>query len=209
MATTFYSSPFTFAGVLTATTITPTSFGYNFVINQENGSNGIKFYTAVSGNELQVLHSGTERIALRGTGDSFINGAGTGRFGLGISSPSERFHIHQPTAATSLYQKFSIQTTSTTGFLVGLDATSKAVITQTDNFDLELGTNNLSRLFIIKDGNIGFNGSSFGTGTKVLFLANATANPSTNPSGGGVIYCDAGALKYRGSSGTVTTLGAA
>lgn len=43
---------------------------------------------------------------------------------------------------------------------------------------------------------------------KTLHLANATP-PSANPSGGGVIYVDAGALKYRGSSGTVTTLAAA
>ena len=37
----------------------------------------------------------------------------------------------------------------------------------------------------------------------------ATAVPSTNPTGGGIIYVESGALKYRGSSGTVTTLGAA
>ncbi len=30
---------------------------------------------------------------------------------------------------------------------------------------------------------------------------------SGNPSGGGLLYVEAGALKYRGSSGTVTTLG--
>ena len=31
--------------------------------------------------------------------------------------------------------------------------------------------------------------------------------PSTNPTSGGVLYVEAGALKYRGSSGTVTPLG--
>lgn len=40
------------------------------------------------------------------------------------------------------------------------------------------------------------------------FLANVAGAPST-PSGGGEIYVEAGALKYKGSSGTVTTLGAA
>lgn len=59
------------------------------------------------------------------------------------------------------------------------------------------------------DGNFGFGGSSFGSGTKVIFIANRTAAPSTNPSGGGILYCESGALKYRGSSGTVTTLAAA
>ena len=40
---------------------------------------------------------------------------------------------------------------------------------------------------------------------KTLHLANATV-PTANPSGGGVLYVEGGALKYRGSSGTVTTI---
>ncbi len=38
-----------------------------------------------------------------------------------------------------------------------------------------------------------------------LFVANSTA-PGSNPSGGGYLYVESGALKYRGSSGTVTTI---
>jgi hypothetical protein len=41
-----------------------------------------------------------------------------------------------------------------------------------------------------------------------LLMQNGTA-PAANLSGGGIIYVEAGALKYRGSSGTVTTLGIA
>lgn len=52
-------------------------------------------------------------------------------------------------------------------------------------------------------------GGSYGSGTKVVFLANATGVPSTNPTGGGILYSEAGALKWRGSGGTVTTLGPA
>ena len=40
------------------------------------------------------------------------------------------------------------------------------------------------------------------------FIANVTTVPAT-PSGGGVLYVESGALKYKGSSGTITTLGAA
>lgn len=47
-----------------------------------------------------------------------------------------------------------------------------------------------------------------GSGVGVIAIANATTVPTTNPSAG-VLYVQAGALKYRGSSGTVTTLGAA
>jgi hypothetical protein len=30
--------------------------------------------------------------------------------------------------------------------------------------------------------------------------------PTTNPSGAGILYVESGALKYRGTSGTVTTI---
>lgn len=57
-------------------------------------------------------------------------------------------------------------------------------------------------------GNIGFNGSSFGGGEGAIFVGNGTA-PGSNPTGGGLLYVESGALKYRGSGGTVTTLAAA
>lgn len=57
--------------------------------------------------------------------------------------------------------------------------------------------------------NFGFNGLSVGAGVGVLFIANAGTVPSTNPTGGGILYTEGGALKFRGSSGTITTVGAA
>jgi len=54
-----------------------------------------------------------------------------------------------------------------------------------------------------------FANGSYGSGAKVLFMGNADTTPSGTPSGGGILYVDAGALKYKGSSGTVTTVGAA
>lgn len=58
-------------------------------------------------------------------------------------------------------------------------------------------------------GNVGFWGGSFGGGAKVIYIANRTTAPTTNPSGGGLLYTESGALKYRGSSGTVTTIAVA
>lgn len=60
------------------------------------------------------------------------------------------------------------------------------------------------------NGNVGIGtNSQFGDGAVVIGIANATTAPTSNPTGGGVLYCEGGALKYRGSSGTITTLGAA
>lgn len=48
-----------------------------------------------------------------------------------------------------------------------------------------------------------------GGGNGVIAIQNAGTNPSTNPTGGGILYVTAGALTYRGSSGTVTTIAVA
>lgn len=45
-------------------------------------------------------------------------------------------------------------------------------------------------------------GVSAGGGNKVIVLTNATA-PSSNPTGGGILYAESGALKYRDSSGGI------
>jgi hypothetical protein len=42
-------------------------------------------------------------------------------------------------------------------------------------------------------------------GEKALYIANTSSVPGT-PTSGGVLYVEAGALKYKGSSGTVTTI---
>lgn len=44
--------------------------------------------------------------------------------------------------------------------------------------------------------------------TRTLVIGNGTA-PSSSPAGCGQLYVESGALKYRGSSGTITTLGVA
>ena len=56
-------------------------------------------------------------------------------------------------------------------------------------------------------GNMGIRTTSqFGAGRGVIAIANATVAPSVNPAGGGILYVENGALKYRGSNGTVTEI---
>ena len=43
-------------------------------------------------------------------------------------------------------------------------------------------------------------------GLRFFAIPNAATAPSSNPTGGGVLYVASGALKFRGSSGTVTTI---
>jgi hypothetical protein len=77
---------------------------------------------------------------------------------------------------------------------------------------LDIGTANLINTYTdvmyMKAGtqNVGFWTESFGSGVKVINIGNATTVPTTDPTGGGILYVEAGALKYRGSSGTSTTI---
>jgi len=66
-----------------------------------------------------------------------------------------------------------------------------------------------TELFVAENGNIGVSVEAFGTSAVgVIGIANGTA-PSSSPAGMGQLYVESGALKYRGSSGTITTLGVA
>ncbi len=64
---------------------------------------------------------------------------------------------------------------------------------------------------------VGVSGTTFGTlidaltlnSNCVLFIANSPSVPAIDPVGGGNLYVESGALKYRGSSGTITTIAAA
>lgn len=73
--------------------------------------------------------------------------------------------------------------------------------------NIDVATAGTRRLNIDSSGNMALGASpSFGSGQVVIFIANATAVPSVNPTGGGILYVEGGALKYRGSSGTITTI---
>ena len=72
------------------------------------------------------------------------------------------------------------------------------------------GVGGVTRQTIESTGNVAwFGAGSYGGGVLVHFIANASTNPSTDPTGGGILYADGGAGKWRGSSGTVTTFGTA
>ncbi len=62
------------------------------------------------------------------------------------------------------------------------------------------------RLTIDNDGNMGLGGADFGGGKGVFEIHNAATVPSGDPPTGGILYVEAGALKFHGSAGTITTI---
>lgn len=72
--------------------------------------------------------------------------------------------------------------------------------------DLKLLAGNANRMTIATNGNVGIGVNAWGaSAVSVLGITNGTA-PTTSPAGMGQLWVEAGALKFRGSSGTVTTL---
>jgi hypothetical protein len=133
--------------------------------------------------------------------------------GLGIGvSPSSNLHVKGPSGSTL------IRIEAVTDGLLGFIGSASGVITGSPANNLALraenglylsGGGNSPQLILNSSGNLGLGVSTFGTSAaKVLGLANATA-PSTSPAGMGQLYVESGALKFRGSSGTITTIAAA
>jgi len=113
--------------------------------------------------------------------------------------------------STSFFTQFSIPSGlsgSTAG--VRIDAGGNV----SSGFDVFSVVDGGTTLFTVtastKNIGIGGNASSlFASGTGVVGMLNATAAPSGTPTGGGVLYTEAGALKFKGSSGTVTIIAVA
>lgn len=51
-----------------------------------------------------------------------------------------------------------------------------------------------------------FRTPTFGGGAGVIYIGNRATAPTSNPTTGGLLYVESGALRYRGSSGTTTTI---
>jgi len=124
--------------------------------------------------------------------------------GVGVASPAFKIHANGVIGTTNTFGAFTaLQTAGGVGY--------RWTLANDNNFYLAYSPDGFSststnRIILDAAGNVGMGVSTFGTSAaKVLGLANATA-PTTSPAGMGQLYVEAGALKYRGSSGTVTTI---
>ncbi len=76
--------------------------------------------------------------------------------------------------------------------------------------DITFHQNNSKAMVLDSNANLGLGPSpQTGGGSGIVAIANAATVPTVNPTGGGILYVEDGALKFLGSSGTVTTIAAA
>jgi collagen type VII alpha len=162
--------------------------------------NGTWTVTAVTSTTFTVLGSGFTNVA--GTGGTFTLSA-VGSFVAGTAAITP---IAVRAAASQTANLLQFQN-STGGVMSGVAFNGTFV---TDALNSQTG--GLTCIALAANRNVGLAtsaGVGFGGGQQVVFIANASVVPSTNPTNGGIMYVEAGALKFRGSSGTVTTIASA
>lgn len=101
-----------------------------------------------------------------------------------------------------------IEGTTGADVIIGDPTNGGSVITRAPAGGLFFFQINGSNQFVIASTGPQFGSSTIdhGAGDGVIGIDNANTVPTTNPTAGGILYVQAGALKYRGSSGTVTVL---
>lgn len=154
-----------------------------------------------------ILQPSGGKVVIGGTAASaqlhVVNSADAGRDDVLIQSPGPDLTWYETDGATDNKYWDMRVSTERFAFRVINDANSAA-----SNIFIVDRTGTTVDSIEFAGANIGIGGSSFGSGAKVIFIANGTA-PSGTPSGGGILYVESGALKFKGSSGTVTTIAAA
>lgn len=136
----------------------------------------------ITGNTVQQYTGSASIISLNLIGDATIVGnmfSGTGTITIGSNCTN-------PVVAANKLEGVGISNSCTSALI----------------FDTASG----ATPFISSNGSYLLNTTGTGGGQGVLSIANATVAPTSALAGGGVLYVQAGALKYIGSSGAVTTI---
>jgi len=203
------------------TGLSPTFTGLNLsglTASRLVATDGSKNFTS-STTSLDVQFATIGIGAAVNAGEPFtVTGAGSSSVGYALGT-----FTSVASATAGNYYGININKGGAESFLLGINKNTTTggvpgngiyVSSYTSSGTISIGRGNGTGIPNTKD--IGIDGSgnvglinvamSVGSGQGVIFIGNRTAAPSTDPSGGGILYAEAGALKYRGSSGTVTTI---
>jgi hypothetical protein len=140
-----------------------------------------------------------------------------GQFGVYDFTTSQQPITIEPSSMTNAVRTDQYGMTSSGRISASGDLeTSRGLVANNGqgDYDSRIAGDTLSHLFFTDGTSTTENIALVATGApnwqsmdRGLFIGNAETVPTGNPSSGGFLYVESGALKYRGSSGTVTTIG--
>ena len=187
--------------VLLGTTDNTAAYRLNVAVNGGSAYMGVTNQAGGSGDRYLRIGFGTGATvaSIQGTRVNVADDVNLalqpdgGRVGIGTTSPSD---------------KLTVTDASTYTFNIGAaSGGAGAVLYTLGSAALTFATNGSAneRMRITSSGNLLFNGTSNPGGIGNIYIGNSGSLPGT-PSGGGVLYVEGGALKFKGSSGTITTI---
>jgi len=201
------------AGAIWSTGVTDVFLSQNAFFNGSYryvSTNAASAYRQLAGvHQWFTAPSGTAGNAISFTQAMTLDASGN--LGIGIASPSTRIHavggnIRLDSTSDGNNGILQIRDTAASTVLGAYALSTAAWFGVTEAKPLIFFTSGTERARIDSAGNLLVGMTAIATSSaKTLHLANATV-PTANPTGGGVLYVEAGALKYRGSSGTITTI---
>jgi hypothetical protein len=173
--------------------IQPTGFSSAPLILSYNRSGSAYTQLTLDGSTIVHALSGSTAMTLNSTG-----------LGVGVVPSLYRFEVGS--GSTDTRALFTSNNAFSIGVKNGANQLGGWIGSAGNNILTFSGNDGTMKVTIDNPGNVGVGVSTFGTSAaKVIGIADGTA-PSTSPAGMGQLYVEAGALKYRGSSGTVTTI---
>lgn len=198
---------------LTGGAISATASNNITITNSAINSTTVGATAAASGSFTTLAASGT----LAGAAATF-SGTVTVSDTLRVNRASGPELVLNSTSA-AVASAFEMWMNGVTKLRLGVSGTADDLVTGCVQYDTVLqGTFGKSIILDPGNGTIGLalktagvsvGGMAFGSSAAgVIAILNGTA-PSSSPAGGGQLYVESGALKYRGSSGTVTTVAVA
>lgn len=170
----------------------------------QGATRGVRFITSSFGSAIegvdntllasyQPLNIVASNLGLYTVGSNNIS------FGTNSSVP-QMYVSPNATAVNALVFTGGATGNAVTISTTGTDANRRISVTAGGTEGVLLGNATNGGIFMV---------GSFSGAEKTLYILNTTTAPTTNPPTGGYLYCEGGALKYRGSSGTVTTIATA
>lgn len=144
---------------------------------------------------------------LRSVGPALFDSTLTGLGGGSMTGNFQFFNALDVSGILTAINEINMTTNNQAFRMKDAGGTNRQVLLMNSSSVFQVGNASINNTFVFN--NLGLNGSSFGNGTGVVFLADRGGAPTINPTAGGILYSESGAGKWRGSGGTTTTFGPA